>query len=63
MPQPHDSAQENGEGNLKREMLQSCAEDNGAEGVAEVSKVSKPSKRRRKDPVADPSSLEFSGSG
>ncbi|XP_012699751.1 lysine-specific demethylase JMJ25, partial [Setaria italica] len=60
MPEPHDSAKENGEGDPNGDMLQSCAEENGVEGVAEVSK---PSKRRRKDPVADPSSPEFSGSG
>ncbi|CAM0146286.1 unnamed protein product [Urochloa decumbens] len=61
MPHPHDSPkQENGEGNLKGEMLRSCDEESDTKVVAEVSKTSK---RRRKDPIADPSSLEFNGSG
>ncbi|CAN6271130.1 unnamed protein product [Urochloa humidicola] len=61
MPQPHDSAmQENVKGNLKGEMFQSCDEENDTKVVTEVSKTSK---RRRKDPVVDPSSIEFSGSG
>ncbi|KAJ1277482.1 hypothetical protein BS78_04G007200 [Paspalum vaginatum] len=57
MPHPSDSPnkQGNSEENPKGEMLQPSAEENGAE-------ASKPSKRRRKDPVADLSSLESSGS-
>ncbi|PAN03574.1 hypothetical protein PAHAL_1G006000 [Panicum hallii] len=57
---PAAATKENGDGNLKGEMRESYAEENGVEGVAEIPKTSK---RRRKDPVADPSSLVFSGSG
>jgi len=54
MPQHQDSAKQTSEENIKEEIAQASPEENGTEGIAEVSKTVR---KRRRDPVADPSSL------
>lgn len=49
------AAKEHGEKKGKEEIPQASAEENGAEGITEASRTTR---KRRKDPVADPSSLQ-----